>query len=88
MSEYKIGDLLAHYSAATGKLLDTCIVVDKKYIWHKEAYNHTTYSTQLPEIQYTLHFTNSNNMNGVYDGYAFRMLTLMNLKDYGEKYGQ
>ena len=82
---YDIGDLLAHYSIATGRLLDTCIIVDRKEVWRKHP--NSDY-VKPPEIQYTLHFTNSNNMNGVYDGYAFRALTLMKLKDYGEKYGQ
>lgn len=86
--EYKIGDLLAHYSPATGQLLDICVVSDKKWVYDKSAYAYTAHATGIPDIHYTLHFRYSNNMNGVYDGYAFRSLTLMTLKDYGEKYGQ
>jgi hypothetical protein len=86
--DYKIGDLLAYYSVTTGKLLDICIVADKKAVYDPRAYAFTTYSTKPPDTHYTLHFRDSIEMNGVYDGIAFKSLTLMRLKEYGEKYGQ
>jgi hypothetical protein len=86
--DYKIGDLLAHYSPTTKQLLDICVVSDKQLVYSEWAYRYTSYSNEVPDIHYTLHFRNSTNMNGIYDGRAFSSLTLMTLKEYGEKYGQ
>ena len=47
---YHIGDLLAHYSIATGRLLDTCIIVDIRAVYNNSAYAYTAYSSQPPDL--------------------------------------